>query len=252
MTSTPLTFLNSTWVKEYLSCAHLVLCPWLAYLCERNSCYVQRCSWWRSRLEWCRPTCPPRCRCPLLPLLHLHLDPTRSLRLDSRSRWQLCTGTHPQTDTQTHFNIWKCKKPTIYRKATRSWRPSHVQTSKKAALPLSPGTLEMQSTWALQTLNWSTSEPGWLASMMTTLLAEWVLVRIHTRLLIVSVSWSSFDWGSKGKRRQRWQRAQMSLNDHFSLIIVENITRKSHRREAWCCTYTGMLNVMWIMWTCCC
>lgn len=65
----------------------------------------------------------------------------------------------------------------------------------------------MQSTWALQTLNWSTSEPGWLASMMTTLLAEWVLVRIHTRLLMVSVSWSSFDWMSRGgkeggRRRQ--------------------------------------------------
>lgn len=52
----------------------------------------------------------------------------------------------------------------------------------------------MHSTWALHTLNWSTSEPGWLASMMTTLLAEWVLVRIHTRLLMVSVSWSSLDW----------------------------------------------------------
>lgn len=67
-------------------------------------------------------------------------------------------------------------------------------------LSVSPGTLEMHSTWALQTLNWSTSEPGWLASMMTTLLAEWVLVRIHTRLLIVSVSWSSLDWteGRKG------------------------------------------------------
>lgn len=64
-------------------------------------------------------------------------------------------------------------------------------------LPVSPGTLEMHSTWALQTLNWSTSEPGWLASMMTTLLAEWVLVRIHTRLLMPSDSWSSFDWDRK-------------------------------------------------------
>lgn len=63
----------------------------------------------------------------------------------------------------------------------------------------------MQSTWALQTLNWSTSEPGWLASMMTTLLAEWVLVRIHTRLLMVSVSWSSFDLGEweKGEKRRQ-------------------------------------------------
>lgn len=70
-------------------------------------------------------------------------------------------------------------------------------------LSVSPGTLEMHSTWALQTLNWSTSEPGWLASMMTTLLAEWVLVRIHTRLLMVSVSWSSLDWteGRKGRRQ---------------------------------------------------
>lgn len=59
----------------------------------------------------------------------------------------------------------------------------------------------MQSTWALQTLNWSTSEPGWLASMMTTLLAEWVLVSIHTRLLMVSVSWSSFDLGQGEGRR---------------------------------------------------
>lgn len=66
-------------------------------------------------------------------------------------------------------------------------------------LSVSPGTLEMHSTWALQTLNWSTSEPGWLASMMTTLLAEWVLVRIHTRLLMVSVSWSSLDWTEGGK-----------------------------------------------------
>lgn len=64
----------------------------------------------------------------------------------------------------------------------------------------------MQSTWALQTLNWSTSEPGWLASMMTTLLAEWVLVRIHTRLLIVSVSWSSFDWVSRGREGGRKQQ----------------------------------------------
>ncbi|TNN83431.1 hypothetical protein EYF80_006412 [Liparis tanakae] len=56
----------------------------------------------------------------------------------------------------------------------------------------------MQSTWALQTLNWSTREPGWLASMITTLLAEWVLVRIHTRLFMVSVSWSSLDWADRG------------------------------------------------------
>jgi len=57
-----------------------------------------------------------------------------------------------------------------------------------------PGTLEMHSTWALHTLNWSTREQGWFASIMTTLLAEWVLVRIHTRLFMESVSCSSFGW----------------------------------------------------------
>lgn len=55
----------------------------------------------------------------------------------------------------------------------------------------SPGMLEMQSTWALHTVNWSTTAPGWLASMMTTLLVVRVLVRIHTRLDGGSASGSS-------------------------------------------------------------
>lgn len=56
----------------------------------------------------------------------------------------------------------------------------------------SPGMLEMHRTWALQTVNWSTTVPGWLASMMTTLLVVRVLVRIHTRLHVASGSGSSF------------------------------------------------------------
>lgn len=55
----------------------------------------------------------------------------------------------------------------------------------------SPGMLEMHRTWALQTVNWSTTVPGWLASMMTTLLVVRVLVRIHTRLEVASGSGSS-------------------------------------------------------------
>lgn len=55
----------------------------------------------------------------------------------------------------------------------------------------SPGMLEMHRTWALQTVNWSTTVPGWLASMMTTLLVVRVLVRIHTRLEVASTSGSS-------------------------------------------------------------
>lgn len=54
-----------------------------------------------------------------------------------------------------------------------------------------PGMLEMQSTWALHTVNWSTTVPGWLASMTTTLLVVSVLVRIHTRLEVASASGSS-------------------------------------------------------------
>lgn len=49
----------------------------------------------------------------------------------------------------------------------------------------------MQSTWALHTVNWSTTVPGWLASMTTTLLVVSVLVRIHTRLEVASASGSS-------------------------------------------------------------
>lgn len=56
----------------------------------------------------------------------------------------------------------------------------------------------MHSTWALQTVNWSTTVPGWLASMITTLLVVRVLVRIHTRLEVASVSWSSFACQSTG------------------------------------------------------
>lgn len=55
----------------------------------------------------------------------------------------------------------------------------------------SPGMLEIHRTWALQTVNWSTTVPGWLASMMTTLLVVRVLVRTHTRLEVASVSDSS-------------------------------------------------------------
>lgn len=58
--------------------------------------------------------------------------------------------------------------------------------------PCLPGMLEMQSTWALQTVNWSTTVPGWLASMITTLLVDRVLVRIQTRLDVASISWNSF------------------------------------------------------------
>lgn len=73
----------------------------------------------------------------------------------------------------------------------------------------SPGMLEMQSTWALQTVNWSTTVPGWLASIITTLLVDSVLVRIQTRLDVASVSWSSFAFG----------RADTQGHDqHFSWI----------------------------------
>lgn len=64
----------------------------------------------------------------------------------------------------------------------------------------SPGMLETHRTWALQTVNWSTTVPGWLASMMTTLLVVRVLVRIHTRLEVASVSESSFACQSTGDK----------------------------------------------------
>lgn len=57
----------------------------------------------------------------------------------------------------------------------------------------------MHRTWALQTVNWSTTVPGWLASMITTLLVVKVLVRIHTRLEVASVS-GSFACQSTGNR----------------------------------------------------
>lgn len=70
----------------------------------------------------------------------------------------------------------------------------------------SPGMLEMHRTWALQTVNWSTTVPGWLASMITTLLVVRVLVRIHTRLEVASVSGSSFACQSTGDKAgaQAW------------------------------------------------
>lgn len=42
--------------------------------------------------------------------------------------------------------------------------------------------------------------------LFNTLLAECVLVRIQTLLLIVSVSWSSLDWGKERERDRKGGR----------------------------------------------
>lgn len=85
--------------------------------------------------------------------------------------------------------------------------------------PHSPGMLEMQSTWALQTVNWSTTVPGWLASMITTLLVESVLVRIQTRLDVASISWSSFAF----RRADTHRHNQYSSWINLSLTLLGNI-----------------------------
>lgn len=86
--------------------------------------------------------------------------------------------------------------PTALRVVGQARRPP-LHPSLPLCAPLgSPGMLEMHSTCALHTVNWSTTVPGWLASMMTTLLVVKVLVRTHTLLDMVSASGSSFAWGA--------------------------------------------------------
>lgn len=68
-----------------------------------------------------------------------------------------------------------------------------VQTAgrKGSGLPL-PGTLAMQRTWELHTVKLSRMLPGWIASIMITFVAEWVLVQIQTRLDNSSWFFNSF------------------------------------------------------------
>lgn len=78
----------------------------------------------------------------------------------------------------------------------------------------------MHRTWALQTVNWSTTVPGWLASMITTLLVVRVLVRIHTRLEVASVSGGSF---ACQHRRQGWCLSVGDSSSHMEARSLEDL-----------------------------
>lgn len=86
----------------------------------------------------------------------------------------------------------------------------------------SPGMLEMHRTWALHTVNWSTTVPGWLASMITTLLVLSVLVRTHTRLEVASASGVSFAcfraWETEAAARR------LGLSPSLSIQITGYVT----------------------------